>query len=76
MDARGERAEILDPGLCLVGRRIQQLSGAFGFRLPLLLGELQVDDDVDELLLGPIVEIPGDLAACRVAGLDRPPSRW
>ena len=69
MDAGGQVAQVVDRRLRVLERVVDEAARALGVLLPALLGELEVDHDVDELLLGAVVEVAAEPAALLVAGL-------
>ena len=69
VDAGREVAQVVDRRLGVLERVVDEPAGALGVLLPALLGELEVDHDVDELLLGAVVEVAAEPAPLLVAGL-------
>ncbi len=69
MDPGREGAQVVDRGLGMLERVVDEAAGALGVFVPALLGELEVDHDVDELLLGAVVEVAAEPSPLLVARL-------
>ena len=72
MDARDELAKRGGTGAGLLACEPDELPGGARVALQLLGGELKVERDADELLLGSVVKVAGDPASLKVGGLDHP----
>ena len=57
VDARGQLAQLVDAVFRLLRSAIEELPGAVGLGRPFLLGPLEIDHDVHELLLSAVVEV-------------------
>ena len=69
MDAGRQVAQVVDRRLRVLEGVVDEPARALGLLLPALLGELEVDHDVHELLLGAVVEIAAEPPPLFVAGL-------
>jgi MMPL family len=76
MDSGCQLAQLVDPRPRLVGRQVEHLVRPLGILGPLRLGQLEIYDAVDEVLLGTVVEVAGHALARRVGGLDRSSLRF
>src|SRR5580658_10705660 len=60
MQACHELAQVLDPAPGVLEGLAEQFPGPMRSRLPALLGELKVDQGSDQMLLGTVVQVPGN----------------
>ena len=72
MQPGGERAEIAEPCLELLERRIHDLQGLVGRSGPRRSREPEVDGGGDELLLRAVVQVAFEPAPLLIAGLHEP----
>ena len=66
MQARGKRAQVLEPLPGVFQGLADEFPGPLRSGLPALLSQLQADQGGDEALLGTVVQVPGDALTRRV----------
>ena len=75
MDPGGEVAQLVDGRARVVERLVDEPAGHRRIALPCLAGDLQLEHERHEPLLGAVVEVAAEAAALGVAGLDEPRPR-
>ena len=66
MQARGQRAQVLEPSSRVIEGLAHEFPRPLRSGLPALLGQLQADESGDQALLGTVVQVPGHALARRV----------